>query len=72
MRAYLLACVRARGQAVCTISGKLYTDKVSLAGLGPVDVTLGSIESQTTNFDQFKEIDGVMGFTQVRKGVTRM
>lgn len=50
--------------AVCTISGKLYSDDVSLAGLGPVKVTLGSIEKQTSNFDQFKLIDGVMGFTE--------
>jgi len=49
--------------APCTISGALYKDQVSLAGLGPVEVTLGSITQQTTNFDQFKEIDGVMGFT---------
>jgi len=49
--------------AQCTISGKMYTDKVSLAGLGPVDVTLGAIQHQTSNFDQFKVIDGVMGFT---------
>ncbi len=55
-----------RRQAVCTISGKLYNDEVSLAGFGPVKVTLGSIEEQTSNFDQFKEIDGVMGFTEVR------
>jgi hypothetical protein len=53
--------------AVCTISGGLYTDKVSLAGLGPVDVELGSIEKQTSNFDQFKQIDGVMGFTMASK-----
>jgi len=50
--------------APCTISGKLYKDKVTLAGLGPVDVKFGAIEKQTSNFDQFKEIDGVMGFTQ--------
>lgn len=49
--------------APCTISGRLYQDKVSLAGLGPVDVKLGSVKKQTSNFDQFKEIDGVMGFT---------
>lgn len=49
--------------APCTISGKLYSDKVHLAGLGPVDVTVGSIEKQTSNFDQFKQIDGVIGFT---------
>lgn len=41
----------------------MYTDRVSLAGLGPVTVKLGAIEEQTTNFDQFKEIDGVIGFT---------
>jgi len=35
--------------------------------LGPVTVTVGSIESQTSNFDQFKEIDGVMGFTMGTK-----
>merc|ERR1712039_1109803 len=46
-----------------TISGSLHEDKVSLAGLGPVDVKFGAITKQTTNFDQFKEIDGVMGFT---------
>lgn len=49
--------------APCTISGSLYSDQVSLAGLGPVSVELGAIEKQTTNFDQFKEIDGVIGFT---------
>eukprot|EP00729_Bicosta_minor_P005835 gene5835-87_t len=50
--------------AVCTITGKLYTDEVSLAGFGPVSMGLGSITKQTSNFDQFKVIDGVMGFTQ--------
>ena len=40
-----------------------YSDQVSLAGIGPVEVELGSIQSQTSNFDQFKEIDGVVGFT---------
>jgi len=49
--------------AACTISGPLFKDAVSLAGLGPVEVTVGSIGYQTGNFDQFKEIDGVMGFT---------
>ena len=44
--------------APCTISGSLYKDQVSLAGIGPVEVTLGSINKQTTNFDQFKEIGG--------------
>ena len=51
--------------APCTISGKLYSDQVSMAGLGPVKMVLGSIEKQTSNFDQFKVIDGVMGFTGI-------
>ena len=49
--------------AVCTISGKTYFDQVSLAGFGPVTVKLGAIDKQTPNFDQFKRIGGVMGFT---------
>ena len=49
--------------AVCTISGKTYHDDVSLAGFGPVTVKLGAIDKQTENFDQFKVIGGVMGFT---------
>merc|ERR1740117_496968 len=56
-------CDLANPTAPCTISGKVYKDKVSLAGLGPIDATFGAISKQTTNFDQFKQIDGVMGFT---------
>ena len=56
-------CDLADPTAPCSISGKLFSDQVSLAGLGPVTVTLGSIEKQDANFDQFAEIDGVMGFT---------
>jgi len=51
--------------APCTISGSLHKDKVSLAGVGPVEVTIGAVQRQTSNFDQFKQIDGVMGFTMV-------
>jgi len=56
-------CYLKQPTAQCTITGKSYTDKVSIAGLGPVDVNLGVIQSQTSNFDQFKVIDGVVGFT---------
>lgn len=49
--------------APCTIRGKVYNDQVSIGGLGPVSVRLGAIEKQDTNFDQFKQIDGVVGFT---------
>lgn len=47
--------------APCTITGKFWQDEVSMGALGPVNVTFGGIESQTSNFDQFKNIDGVMG-----------
>merc|ERR1719253_1493376 len=42
--------------AVCTISGGLYKDQVSLAGIGPVEVQVGAITKQTANFDQFHQI----------------
>jgi len=46
---------------VCTITGLMYNDTVSLAGYGNVYATFGTITSQTSNFDQFLNIDGVMG-----------
>lgn len=49
--------------APCTIAGNVYSDEVTLAGYGPVRVSFGSITSQTSNFDQFQTIDGVIGFT---------
>ena len=49
--------------APCSISGKVYSDQVSMAGFGPVAVKVGAIEKQDLNFDQFKAIDGVVGFT---------
>ncbi|CAE8598500.1 unnamed protein product [Polarella glacialis] len=50
--------------APCTITGDIYSDQVGMAGLGFVDVKVGSIMTQDSNFDQFKEIDGVVGFTR--------
>ena len=47
----------------CTIRGQVYDDQVSFGGLGPVSVKLGAIEQQDEDFDQFKQIDGVVGFT---------
>jgi hypothetical protein len=54
-------CDLSNPDAVCTIAGSFNTDAVSLGSAGPVNVTFGTIETQTTNFDQFKVIDGVMG-----------
>lgn len=47
--------------ASCTISGQQYTEQVSLAGLGPVTVKVGAIQSQTTNFDTKRIVGGLMG-----------
>lgn len=47
--------------ASCTIYGNQYFDQVSLAGLGPVEVKVGAIQSQTDNFDTKKAVGGLMG-----------
>jgi len=47
--------------ATCTLYGEQYMDQVSLAGLGPVEVKVGAIQSQTTNFDTKKVVGGLMG-----------
>jgi hypothetical protein len=47
--------------ATCTLYGTMYTDQVSLAGLGPVQVKVGAIESQTDNFDTKKVVGGLIG-----------
>ncbi len=49
--------------APCTISGDVFTDAVSFAGLDSVDVKFGAITKQTENFDQFRVVCGVMGMT---------
>lgn len=48
-------------QASCTMYGKEYTEQVSLAGLGPVELKVGAINSQTDNFDTKKVVGGLMG-----------
>ena len=47
--------------ASCTISGQEYTEQVSLAGLGPVKLKVGAIQSQSTNFDTQRVVGGLMG-----------
>jgi len=44
----------------CTVTGPLYTDVFTIAGLS-TKVTFGTIAYQTSNFQQFDVIDGVMG-----------
>ena len=57
--------------APCSISGKVYSDQVSMAGFGPVAVKVGAIEKQDLNFDQFKAIDGVVASRRVVRTSSR-
>lgn len=57
--------------APCSISGALFQDEVSIAGLGPVTTAFGQIMNQTNNFDQFKVINGVMGILPPMKGYSK-
>jgi len=54
-------CSMKNPSATCTLYGTTYTDQVRLAGLGPVQVKVGAIESQTENFDTKKVVGGLMG-----------
>ena len=47
--------------APCTISGLWFEDEVTFAGAGPVKVAFGAIDYQTSNFEQFQNIDGLVG-----------
>jgi len=54
-------CSMVNPSATCTIYGNMYTDEVSLGGLGPVVVKVGAIQSQTSSFDTKKVVGGLMG-----------
>jgi hypothetical protein len=45
--------------AVCTITGDFIQDQVSLAGLPPVTIVFGAINSMTSNFDRTPLSDGL-------------
>jgi len=45
----------------CDLGGRLFTDKVSLAGFGPVDVVFGTIDEQSSNVNPLQEVTGLMG-----------
>ena len=49
-------CDLSNPTAPCTITGANYDDAVTLGGLGPVPVTFGAIETQTSNFDQVRAL----------------
>jgi len=45
----------------CYASGPMYSDLVSVGSLAPARMTFGAISNQTTNFQQFDLVDGVLG-----------
>lgn len=45
----------------CHMGGRLFTDKVSLAGFGPVDVVFGTIDEESANINPLQEVTGLMG-----------
>ena len=46
-----------------SLPGLFYNDDVRLGGLGPVNITFGAINYQTSNFYQFQRVCGVVGLT---------
>ena len=55
-----LTCDLSNLTALCSVAGPLYRDIVEIAGFKTsVPVKFGVILNQTTNFDQFKLIDGI-------------
>jgi len=56
-----LTCDLKNLTATCSVAGGIYRDSVLLGDLAAHDVRFGGIDSQTRNFDQFQNIDGIMG-----------
>ena len=54
-------CVPTDPTAPCTISGPFYSDVVAWGTDVSVPITFGAIDYQTSNFEQFQNIDGVCG-----------
>lgn len=56
-----LTCDLKNLTAICSVAGVIYRDSVTIGGMSADDVRFGGIDQQTTNFDQFKRIDGILG-----------
>lgn len=63
-----LTCDMSNETATCTVSGGVYSDIVHLSPTLSAPWALGGIDFQTTNFDQFKKIDGIMGLAFQKLG----
>lgn len=61
-------CDLKKPSATCTMRGATFTDQISLAGLGPVQVKFGAIKSQSANFDTKKVVGGLMGLQSGEDG----
>ena len=62
-----LTCDKKNASAICTVAGPVFSDVVQI-GPWSAQAHLGGISTQTTNFDQFKEIDGILGLAYRAEG----
>ena len=56
-----LTCDLSNLTAICSVEGGIYRDTLTIGSLKATNVRFGGIDKQTTNFDQFQQIDGIMG-----------
>jgi hypothetical protein len=56
-----LTCDLSNLTAICSVQGGIYRDTLSIGEFTATEVRFGGIDQQTTNFDQFQEIDGILG-----------
>ncbi len=63
-----LTCDLSNLTALCSVSGKLYRDDVTLGKFTAKNVLFGGITKQSSNFDQFKKVDGILGLAYKSMG----
>lgn len=63
-----LTCDLSNETATCTVSGGVYHDVIHLSEKLSAPWAFGGITFQTTNFDQFKKIDGIFGLAFQKLG----
>ena len=63
-----LTCDLSNLTATCSVSGKLYRDDVTLGKFKASSAVFGGITKQSSNFDQFKKVDGILGLAYSSMG----
>lgn len=63
-----LTCNMKNQTDTCTVSGGIYHDVIHISDRLSAPWTFGGITFQTTNFDQFKKIDGIFGLAFQKLG----